>query len=70
MLIAKKRNSIEQMEKFISEKFPDTPEYARGKKFPPGHRIRIQNFVEEVEQKIKPSNRKASCSSLKKMRKR
>ena len=47
-----KGNSIEQIEQSISEEFPDNPEYVRGKKFPPGHRIRIQNFVEEVFLKI------------------
>ena len=39
-------NSIEQIEHFIADQFPDDPEYQRGKKFPPGHKIRIQRFVE------------------------
>ena len=39
-------NSIEQIEQFISEEFPDDIEYARGKKFPPGHKLRIQKFVQ------------------------
>ena len=43
-------NSIEQIEHFISEQFPDDPDYQRGKKFPPGHKIRIQKFVAEVKQ--------------------
>ena len=43
-------NSIEQIEHFIADQFPDDPEYQRGKKFPPGHKIRIQRFVEEVKQ--------------------
>ena len=43
-------NSIEQIEHFITDQFPNDPEYQRGKKFPPGHKIRIQRFVEEVKQ--------------------
>ena len=42
--------SIEQIEHFITDQFPDDPEYQRGKKFPPGHKIRNQRFVEEVKQ--------------------
>ena len=42
-------NSIEQIEHFITDQFPNNPEYQRGKKFPPGHKIRIQRFVEEVK---------------------
>ena len=43
-------NLIEQIEQFIAEEFPDDPDYQRGRKFPPGHKIRIQKFVEEVKQ--------------------
>ena len=43
-------NLTEQIEHFIADQFPDDPEYQRGKKFPPGHKIRIQRFVEEVKQ--------------------
>ena len=45
-------NSIEQIEHFITDQFPDDPEYQRGKKFPPGHKIRIQRLVEEVKQNL------------------
>ena len=51
-------NSIEQIEQFISEEYPDDTEYARGKKFPPGHKLRIQKFVSNVKQTQKTLNRK------------
>ena len=38
-------NSIEQIERFISDEHPDLLT-SKSKKFPPGHRIRIQQFVE------------------------
>lgn len=43
-------NSIMQIENFISDEYPDDPEHVRGKKFPPGHKIRIQKFVTGVKQ--------------------
>ena len=49
-------NSIEQIEQFISDGYPNDPEYyKRGKKFPPGHKIRIQDFVNQVKQSRKRS---------------
>ena len=48
-------NSIEQIEQFISDEYPNDPEYKRGKKFPPGHKIRIQDFVNQVKQSRKRS---------------
>ena len=43
-------NSIEQIEQFISDEYPNDTEYKRGKKFPPGHKIQIQDFVNQVKQ--------------------
>ena len=55
-------NSIEQIEQFICNEYPDNPEYERGKKFPPGHRIRIQKFVSDVKQTL---SKKTSIKSRK-----
>ncbi len=47
-------NSIEEIEKFISETYPNNPKFCRDIaapspfRFPPGHRKRICNFVQEV----------------------
>ena len=38
------------IEHFITDQFPNDSEYQRGKQFPPGDKIRIQRFVEEVKQ--------------------
>lgn len=55
-------NSIEQIEHFISDEYPNDPEYMRGKKFPPGHKIRIQDFVNDVKQSRKTSLRKRALN--------
>ena len=60
-------NSIEQIEQFIAEQFPDDPDYQKGKKFHPGHQIRIQKFVEEVKQnQSREGQKKASSRRSKK----
>ena len=44
-------NSIEQIEQYISNEYPDYFA-SKSKKFPPGHRIRIQQFVDSVKKRI------------------
>ena len=41
-------NSIEQIEQYISNEYPDS----KSKKFPPGHRLRIQQFVDSVKKRV------------------
>ena len=55
-------NSIELIEQFISDEYPNNPEYMRSKKFPPGHRIRIQDFVNKVKHLMKPQLGKRTVS--------
>ena len=70
-------NSIEQIEQFISDEHSDLLT-SKSKKFPPGHRIRIQQFVSELcakkqslgkrghsEHKNKASKRTSDTSTLK-----
>lgn len=67
-------NSLQGMEDFINEQYPDDPLYLHsGKvcKFPPGHRIRIKKFVELVKEKSKlsqQSKRKLSFQNAKSKR--
>ena len=56
-------NSIELIERYISERYPNDPRYCnnpdsdvrsgRSFQFPPGHRIRIRNFICELRKRIK-----------------
>ena len=46
------RNSIEQIEQFIASEHPDLIN-SKSKRFPPGHRIRIEQFVDSVRQSKK-----------------
>ena len=55
-------NSIELLEQFISDEYPNNPEYMRSKKFPPGHKIRIQDFVDKVKHLMKPQLGKRTVS--------
>ena len=64
-------NSIEVIETFIDKHFSGNKEYystpalaSRPFVFPPGHRIRIANFVSEVKSAIKPKRKQQSSSSL------
>ena len=59
-------NSIELIEKYISERYPKDPRYcnnpdsdillAKPFEFPPGHRIRICNFICALRKKIQGEN--------------
>ena len=44
-------NSIEQIEQYISNEYPDYFA-SKSKKFPPGHRLRIQQFVDSVKKRV------------------
>ena len=44
-------NSIEQIEQYISTEYPDYFA-SKSKKFPPGHRLRIQQFVDSVKKRV------------------
>ena len=50
---------LQEIEQFISEQYPNDPKYTPTTipihtpfKFPPGHRKRIQKFVEEIKKEI------------------
>ena len=45
-------NSIEQVEAFVCK---EQPEHLSQRKFPPGHRMRIQMFVKGVQNLVQPT---------------
>lgn len=53
-------NSIDEIQQFISQEFPDNVKCGRGKKFPPGHRLRIKNFISDVKLLLKKQSRNTS----------
>lgn len=57
------KNAIEKVESFISKKFSDKPEYnptlSQPFEFPPGHRARICNFIQELKMLQENAKRKA-----------
>ena len=56
------KNAIEKVESFINKKFSDKPEYnptlSLPFEFPPGHRARICNFIQELKQLRENAKRK------------
>ena len=65
-------NSIEN---YISERYPKDPRYSNNpdcdttysSKFPPGHKIRIHNFILELRKKIQRTSHKATTSTRKRV---
>ena len=64
-------NSIEQIEQFIAAEHPDLIS-SKSKKFPPGHRIRIKEFIDNLRQskKVTLGKRQYSGTSHKETSKR
>lgn len=56
---------VDQVEQFIQENFPGNSLYCNPHsttcKFPPGHRIRIRQFVTEVKSLVENRKRKQEC---------
>lgn len=68
-------NSIKQIEEFIEKRYPDNPEYygyepsaASNRlpfEFPPGHRVRICKFVEDVRTRLRQKRRSPASEKSK-----
>ena len=74
-------NSIESIENYISERYPKDPRYSNNPdceiycsskpfEFPPGHKIRIRNFILELRKKMHDATQRATTNTRKRVFKR
>ena len=67
----KQGNSIEKIESFTEKKYADSSKHnpfpSRPFEFPPGHGVRICNFVRELKKSRKKLNPVSSCVAKKKL---
>ena len=67
------KNTIEKVESFITKRFSGKPEYnptlSLPFEFPPGHRARICNFIQELR-KLRENTKRKSVANLKGTKKR
>lgn len=55
-------NSIDKVEKYVTSEHPD---WLPNGRFPPGHRLRVRLFVEEVKNSLTPKHKKVSLGKSK-----